>query len=641
MSRIRTLLLLSILALMSFSALAAEKLPVEAFAQLPNVSQVLLSPDGENVAFRVKVNTEEVVGTAIQVYNIASQQVTTLAFAKADAFVIKWIRWANDERLLVSARFPATRHGDPTTETRLQSINIKTREPREVLLVSFLRRQEYIPQFQDQIVDMLPSDADHILLAGEFERSYRSEIIKVNLKTGRTSRVLKGKDHITDWVTDRQHQVRIGVWLDETSYRILLRQPDGPGWDVLWEFEAFSEEAVWPMSFDKDPDYLYVRAYHEGRLAVFKVRLSDSKLEKELVFADPVYDAGGSLIYSKISGDVIGIRYSANGGFTFWDNDYQQLQAAIDAALPDTDNILYSLSNDEQHYVVLATSDTDPGTYYLGDREKNKLALLAPRYPALPVERMSEVQSVSYEARDGLAIEAFLTLPKDQGPMPYPVIIFPHGGPISFDDGGFDFWTQFFASRGYAVLRMNFRGSAEYGYDFMKSGLQAWGLEMQNDVEDGTRWLIQEGVADPERICVVGASYGGYAALMEAVRNPDLYKCAVSFAGVTDVAELVSSLRNYLNFDIAKEQIGSDYRSLRQRSPLYIVEDFEIPVLLAHGTKDRSVEVRHSQRMYRELKKSDKAVTYLELEDGDHHLSKEEHRVEFFRAMDKFLQAHM
>ena len=261
----------------------------------------------------------------------------------------------------MSSRFAANRYAAPTTERRLQSIDIETREVRSVLLDSFLRRQSHRPQFQDRIVDILPDDKDHILLAGEFETSSSSEIIKVNLKSGRTKRVVRGKTNVVDWVTDRQHRVRIALWHDETTYRVLHKKAQVPGWNALWEFEAFSESQVWPISFDNDPDYLYVSAYHEGRLAVFKVRLSDPELQKELVFSDPDYDAKGSLIYSKVTGEVIGLKYSSDGGFTFWENEYQQLQDAIDAALPDTTNFLYSLSDKERQYVALATSDTNPG----------------------------------------------------------------------------------------------------------------------------------------------------------------------------------------------------------------------------------------------------------------------------------------
>jgi dipeptidyl aminopeptidase/acylaminoacyl peptidase len=638
---IRSLLLPLVLAHLSASVLADKPLPVEAFANLPSVTQVRLSPNGENVASLVKIDREDAQGTLLQVFNLPKREVTNVAFARTGDRFINWIRWASDERLLVSSRFPALRRGTPTTETRLQSIDVETREVRDVLLPSFVGKQRYRPQYQDRIVDILPNDKDHILLASKFEKSSSSGVIQVNLKTGRTKRVMRDKVNVVEWVTDRQHRVRIALWHDETTYKVLHKEADGPRWYTLWEFEAFSESQVWPMSFDKDPDYLYVSAYHEGRLAVFKVHLSDPELQKELVFSDPDYDAQGSLIYSRLTGEIVGIKYSSDGGFTFWANEYQLLQDSVDTALPKTTNFLYSLSDNERQYVALATSDTNPGTYYIADRDEHQLRAFAHRYPSLPIEQMSEVQTISYEARDGLAIEGFLTVPKTQGTSPYPAIIFPHGGPISLDEGGFNYWTQYFASRGYAVLQMNFRGSSGYGYDFMKSGLQAWGLEMQNDVEDGTRWLIEEGIADPERICVVGASYGGYAALMEAARNSELYKCAVSFAGVTDVAYLVSSSRHYTNFEIVKEQIGSDYSELRQRSPLHIAEEINIPVLLAHGTEDRSVRIRHSEKMHRELEKQGKDVTYLELEDGDHHLSNQEHRVQFFKAMDAFLRLHL
>jgi len=188
---------------------------------------------------------------------------------------------------------------------------------------------------------------------------------------------------------------------------------------------------------------------------------------------------------------------------------------------------------------------------------------------------------------------------------------------------------------------MNFRGSSGYGYSFIQSGLKSWGLDMQNDVEDGTRWLIDQGIADPERICVVGASYGGYAALMEAARNSDLYQCAVSFAGVTDIPYLVRSSRRYLNYDVVKEQIGSDFRDLKTRSPVNLAEEIDIPVLLVHGTKDRSVRVEHSRRMRSALNRRDKAFTYIEQKDGDHFLSNEVHRLELFEAMDAFLEKHL
>ncbi len=640
MSPIKTSTLILLL-VFAAAARAQDALPVEAFASVPVISNVRLSPDGKHVAFLVKVDAGEVQGAAVRFMHLDTTEFKTLTYANAKDFVINWIRWANNDQILISARFPAKRWGTPTTETRLMVANIGDGEMRSALPPSFLRRLDWVPQFQDEIVDILPSDPEHILLEGRFDHKYNSGIVKTSLVKTRVSNVERGRDNAIDWVTDRQHRPRIVVLRDDTTYFIRHQDTDGKRWSILWEFEAFAEDQVWPMGFALDPDVLYVRAYHEGLQAVFKVRVSDPKLERELVFSDPNYDVGGSLIYSAKTNDVIGIRYSSGGGYTFWDPQYTKLQDAINNALPDTYNRLYSLSDSERRYIVLATSDTDAGTYYVGDRDKKSLMQLAQRYPELPSELMAEKLPISYEARDGLEIEGYLTMPRGEPEGPVPAIIFPHGGPISREGSGFDYWTQYFASRGYAVLQMNFRGSAGYGYDFMASGLQGWGLEMQNDVEDGTRWLIEEGVADPDRICVVGASYGGYAALMEAARNSDLYQCAVSFAGVADVADLVKSHRRFSNYEIVREQVGTDFSELRDRSPLHNAESIDIPVLLAHGTEDRSVRVRHSQKMAKELEKEGKDVTYLEFEDGDHFLSSQDHRIAFFRAMDAFLQEHL
>ena len=620
---------------------AETSLPIEAFATPPDIADVRLSPDGTRLVFLQRLSEDGVYGTLIRVLDLKANQVKNLGLANVDQFVINWIRWANNDQLLVSALYPATRGGVPTTETRLLALDVHSAEFRDVIPTAYLKKQARVPQFQDGVVDLLSSDADNILLSGSFSLTDQSRVLKINIRNGRTKTVQRDKDFVYDWMTDRQERLRVAFWRDGTRYRILHKAVDSRVWDTLWQFESFADDQVWPMGFGKNPDMLYVNAYHEGRRAIFKLNVNDPETSKELVFSDPNYDVSGRLVYSKITGNVIGARLSVGDGVTFWDEDYKNLQSSLDQSLPDTINTVHDFSDDEQLFVLLATSDTNAGTYYLFDRDKSRPELFTRRYMALDPQLMAEKAAIKYQARDGLEIEGFLTLPKGETGSPRPAIIFPHGGPISFNGGGFDYWTQYFASRGYVVLQMNFRGSSGYGYDFMASGLQSWGLEMQNDVEDGTRWLIKEGIADPDRICVVGASYGGYAALMEAARNPDLYRCAVSFAGVTDVAYLVKSSRRYTNYEIVQEQIGSDLKELRQRSPLSLADQIGIPVLLGHGTDDRSVRIQHGRKMYRELEESGKDVTYLEFEGGDHYLSNEVHRLEFFKAMDLFLHSNM
>ena len=467
----------------------------------------------------------------------------------------------------------------------------------------------------------------------------RTALMKLNLKSGRLTTYNSPKSHVYDWLTDRQHQTRIAEFFKDTTNKILHKPADGKKWQTLWQYETFSDDVVYPLGFDADPNILYINAYHDGLLAVFKIDLSDPELKKELVYSDPNYDASGRLVFSKKKNRVVGITHGGSKHVTFWDSEYQGMQKSIDRVLPDTDNFLLSLSDDEMKIIVHSTSDTDAGTYWLWNREKATLDPLAYRYSRLLPTNMVEKKLFTYTARDGLEIEAYLSQPNKNGAQP--TIIFPHGGPISHTGRGFDYWTQFFANRGYNVLQMNFRGSSGYGYDFMKSGLKNWGRDMQTDVEDGARWLIRQGVADPNRICVVGASYGGYAALMEAANNPDLYQCVVSFAGVTDLPYLVSSSRKFVNYDVVKEQIGSDRKSLLQRSPIARADEIDIPVLLVQGTKDRRVLLNHGKKMYKKLKAAGKNVTYIEQEGGNHYLSDEIHRMEFFTEMDKFLAKYL
>lgn len=631
--------LLTLFILLWFSpAVFATQIPAKVFGSLPDFRQLSLSPNGKKIAFLTRYESEsEASHIFLGVYDSETKEVVYPIKSDNKEFVINWIRWANDEKVLVSANFAAHRYGTATIETRMLVADVNTNKFRNLLHTSFLKRLKWIPQFQDQIVDMLPDDPDHILIALDGVQS-DPDVYKVNLKKKKIRAVQRSKNDVVSWITDRQHNVRIGVERDEASYRIIERPVGKKKWRTLFEFEAFAADQVWPLGFGYNHQELYVSAYHDGREAIFKVDLSTEALEKELIFADDFYDVDGGIIYSQVSEEVIGTTYSADGGSTYWSKRHESLQRGIDKVLPDTSNSIISFSSDERRVLILSTNDTNSGTYSLLDRNSKQLEPIVERYKHLPAEAMSEKLDADYIARDGTEIEAYLTLPKNykKGDR-LPTVIHPHGGPISYDNAGFDVWTQFFASRGYAVLQMNFRGSAGYGYDFMAAGLQNWGKAMQDDVEDGTRFLIQEGIADPEKICIVGASYGGYAALMALIKTPDLYQCAVSFAGVTDVSFMMKKARRYTNYEVAKKQIGSNHKELRAVSPVNYVEKITKPVLLIHGDKDRSVLVKHSQKMFKKMQKAGKDVEYIELEDTDHYLSDNDGRVITFEAMDEFL----
>ena len=617
----------------------APQLPVEAFASIPDVSSVQLSPNGKKIASVVRVDQAKLKGTVVSIQDIETGEKSIPLHTDNQKFVILSLQWANDNILLISAKFPANRYGTPTTETRLVKYDLTTKKTSSVLSRSVLDRLNWIPQHQGQIIDLMPDDPDNILLSldGMGENVGEDSVLKVNLAQGKSSYTQNAKKKIISWITDRQHKVRISIYNDDTEYRIYEQAEQKSDSRLLWTFKAFSEDTVWPLGFDADPNILYVRAYHQGFEAIFKVNLTDPNLTKELVYANEATDVEGDLLYSQLKKKVIGISEGDGEEYTFWETEYVGLQNGLKAVLPDAHNYITQFSANERRYIVYSTSSTEPGTYYFGDRDEKTLYPIANRYGKLNSELLANTQHLTYEARDKLKIDAYLTVPKGLEAKQLPTIIFPHGGPISYDSNGFDYWAQFFANRGYAVFRMNFRGSAGYGYEFMKAGLKSWGLEMQNDVEDGTRYLIAQGISDPKRICIAGASYGGYAALMGAAMTPDLYRCAISVAGVTDVAYLVKSSRRHTNYEVVKEQIGDDLDALYERSPISKADKINIPVLLLHGDKDRVVKVQHSREMYDELKSLNKPVEYIELENGDHYLSNNDNRLATFKALDKFL----
>ncbi|MCF2919699.1 prolyl oligopeptidase family serine peptidase [Pseudoalteromonas sp. APAL1] len=292
--------------------------------------------------------------------------------------------------------------------------------------------------------------------------------------------------------------------------------------------------------------------------------------------------------------------------------------------------------------MVLVTGEQIPGTYMLGNRDTNELTVFVSAFPDIDDTVYSGKKKISYKARDGLTIEGYLTLPVGykKGDK-LPTIVFPHGGPMARDYADFDYWTALLAYNGYAVLQPNFRGSSGYGHEFEMAAVQGFGKEMQDDLQDAANWLVGEGIAKKDKICIGGASYGGYAALMAVVKHPETFKCAASFAGVTDLERIVSKARYFTNKEIVRKQFGTDGDKLEKVSPVNFAKQINRPVLLVHGSDDNVVPVYHSREMEDELKDEGKDVTYIELEDGDHYLSHQPYRIKTLKAFLEFFDKNL
>lgn len=617
---------------------AAAPVPLEHFARLPMFKGVSLSPDGARVAALANRGEDTLLVTR----DVDSGELRALMKTDNLKFRFRWASWVGNERLLVSVIYPGRRGFTGTVESRLFSVNVTDGE------VKSMARSGPPQQVQDQVIDWMRDDGRHVLLQLPLPEAPWPAVFKLDVATGAYAIVHGPQKGVDAWITDAQHRVRAAVRHEKDKpSELIVRDPQGGPWRVLWTFKNDETEEIEPLGFGADPQELWIRAPHEGRGAIFSVRLDEPGTPRTLRLAHPRHDVEGSLIRSPLTHEIVGVRGSGtdDARSELWDEDWRALAQAVDRSLPGRDNQLLQISRDGRRYLLHASGARQPGEYYVGDRDDGQLMLLARTYPDLKPDQLVGKKVVSIQARDGLALTAYLTRTRTGGQAPGPMVLLPHGGPYARDDASFGPWTELLANRGYSVLQVNFRGSTGYGAEFQKAGLQQWGQEMQEDLEDAVQWAVTQGVADPRRICIVGASYGGYAALMGVVKTPRLYRCAVSFAGVFDLTNLALHLEDFIGGKEGARRVLGDWwkdrERLRATSPALHAQRIEVPVLLVHGTEDRRVPVQQSRDMAKALASAGRSYRYVEQEGGDHHFSRQAHHTEFLRELESFLQAHL
>jgi dipeptidyl aminopeptidase/acylaminoacyl peptidase len=380
--------------------------------------------------------------------------------------------------------------------------------------------------------------------------------------------------------------------------------------------------------------------------AVYRYDIERKTLGEELAAHSQV-DLTGGLVFDRRKNRVVGIRYEgARPGTAWFDEDWARLQKTIDASLPDHMN---TLSNAGKRVLIYSYSDVDPGSYYLFDVEKRQLEFVAARRKGINPAAMPARNSVRFAARDGLEIPAYLTLPRGREPKNLPLVLYVHGGP--FVRGAYWQWSPeaaYLASLGYAVLEPEFRGSAGWGTKLHRAGWKQWGRGMQDDLNDGVDWLVKEGTVDPKRVCIMGASYGGYAVLMGLARDSERWRCGIDYVGVTDINLMFDvTWSDYAYSDwieyAAKEQIGDpvkDAAMLKAASPLENAANIKAPVLMAYGLQDRRVPIVHGEKMRDALSSGHKAVDWVVYQEEGHGFLLERNRFDFYGRVAAFLKAH-
>lgn len=629
---VRTLVPALLAALLFDSSIAATPPPpIAAFARIPAISNVAISPDGRQLLFMTGLDDVQAVATIPTSFETPPKFVFA---AKPGEYELDWCGWANNKRLLCGVS--ATVREGPVFYgvSRLVGVNSDATEQKVLIQNSESGRA----QFQDEILDWTPNEPDTVLMELDIESRGYPAIFEVNINNGR--RFLRSRQHypIRSFSTDGAGNVRFGYGYAENSavLEYFARMDNEKKWLPLAKVNAFGgEDAMIPIAIIPGTNRAYASRHHEGREALWEMDLTDQS-EPKLVFSHPQVDAANPILTPDRK--LIGIHYETDRPFVHYtDEATRALVGTLDKALPSTFNYISDYSQDRQVYVIRASSDVVASTYYLLRAGSNKLYRIETAYPELDPKTLGRMTSIVYPARDGTEIPGYLTVPPGVRAEGLPLIVMPHGGPIARDSWEFDFLRAFLVSRGYAVLQMNFRGSSGYGAKWYYDAHQDWGGLTYDDITDGTKWAIEKGIADPKRVCAVGWSFGGYAALLSAVRNGDLYRCSASIAGVSDLKDLISRSRYFTNRAIVREQLGTTKQKLIEDSPVRHIDKINMPVFLIHGDRDLQVDIEHSRQMASALKKAGKPHQAIFLKDATHQLGRKSDRVTLLTELEKFL----
>jgi len=609
---------------------AAEPPPLWAYFKNPMLSGARISPSGQHIAAKLSKQGMEM----ILVWNVATNSKTPILKFPGANYQIRWVDWANDERLIFGMQFREAIGGAGFLATHLYAVD---RDGENLQQLS--RRWEHAGRtpVHDSVASLFDSERKRILV------NWQGRIISVDVENGRDKNYHPRMQRLGGWMLDSQDRVR-GGWKGRRGTRdraFYARVEDRGPFTRLRNDTWLEGPHFRPQAFDhENPKLLYVLSDHEtGRLALYRYDIEQNRFLEKL-FEHPRYDVAGVL--EDLDERVVGAWYVADTlERHFFDAADGKLQNAIDRALPGARNSLVDWSWDEQRLIVTSSGAEKAPATYLYLPGEGQLIELFRAYPDLTDDLLAPVKRITVTARDGLKLRAYVTLPRGTAPKSLPLVTLVHGGPASRDMVRYNSWTQFLASRGYAVLQVNFRGSMGYGWDFTAKGFHQWGLEMQNDVTDAVQLLIDKGVADPQRVAIFGGSYGGYAAYMGLVREPEMFRCGASYGGVSDLHRMIDDDAWFFDGEVYTSQaIGEEVRDrkkLSRTSPVNLAARITRPVLVAHSRDAQRVPVAHSEAMIEALEKAGAPHETLILEHGMHHLNVERERIKFFQTLEDFL----
>ncbi len=618
-------------------------IPVKDFFKNPTYANFQLSPNGKYLAVLSPINERR---NLVVMDTVGLKNVHALTSMKSD---VAGFFWANNGEIVF------TLDSDGNEAFGLYLVNTKGK-PKVKILVGSSAGSSGIKSAT--VVESLPDDPKHIIVQFNGRKTKAPDLYLLPLKSRWNERkkrnagmkiIAKNPGDVQNWLLDHDGEVRGAVSIKGIMGKFLYKSKGEKKFRTISEFNIL-DKGIRPLTFAWDNKTLYVNS-NIGRdtNAIYEYDPETNKLGK-MIYANDEVDVSG-LIMSRKRQKLLGISYFDDyPQSVYFDKETKNFMEMLKKQFPNKKVNVTSSSKDENLMILLVNNDNDPGSYYLFDRKKNSARFLVAGQSWLKPEELSHMKPISFTSRDGLKINGYLTIPRNSNGKNLPLIVNPHGGPF----GVRDFWRynpehQLFASRGYATVQVNYRGSGGYGYAFEHAGYGGkWGAEMQNDLTDAVKYLVKQGIVNPDKVCIYGGSYGGYATMAGLTFTPELYKCGVNYVGVTDVGLLFKSMPKHWEplKEVMKIQIGDpeDKELMNRMSPLAHVDQIKAPLMIIQGAKDPRVVKKHALKLRDALEKRGIKLTddewIYKLNEG-HGFRKEENRIELYEKMDKFLAKYL
>jgi dipeptidyl aminopeptidase/acylaminoacyl peptidase len=603
----------------------AKLIPREVIFGNPEKASPQISPDGTMLAYLAPVNN--VLNVWVRTIGATDDKAVT----KDDNRGIRDYFWAADNKHIMYLQDVGGNENFRLYGVNLETDEIKDLTPFEDVRVMIVDRNKHFP--------------NELLISMNKENPQLFDVYHLDLTSGELKLVARNPGNIVDWLTDADFKVRCALAATpEGGFDLLLRENEEATWNRLLTWDSENTLTSGPVSFSKDGKYLHMldsRDANAGRLVTMEIATQDI----EVIAEDPQYDVSGIMIHP----DTYEIQAAA---FTKARTEWQVLDESIKGdfrAISKLDGGDFAVSNRDdadKTWLVRFDKDDGPVAYYAYDREAKKGTFLFHQRPVLNDYKLASMEPVSFTSRDNLTVHGYITYPPGKGRTNLPMVLNVHGGPWSRDRWGYGPEVQWFANRGYACLQVNFRGSSGYGKKFINAGDREWGGKMHNDLVDAVNWAVEKGIADPEKIAIYGGSYGGYAALVGATFTPDLFCCAVDIVGPSNLVTGITSIppywevmRSLLNKRIGDPETEEEF--LKSRSPLFKVDQIQIPMLIAQGANDPRVPKVESEQIVEALKEKGIDYEYMLFEDEGHGFAKPENRLKFYAAAEKFLAKHL